>query len=273
MLEMNKNCRGISAEYLLALPTSCTARTPLLNLATKQCQHQYSCCKQKPLLTVFALALLDLILIPHRLVAWLAVEPGSEAANTSIWKYIKHYSPPLWTDFVSGFCQLSMVTFQQSAEKCVIRNYLILGTFSGHYIVIKRGWGWICRAGGVSWTSGGGWQQDSKTQINQNQNSLLQPMRFVNRGIYMIPSICSEICWFSRYYNNNNNNNSSHAHQRTAASTVWICAGRSTNGGLQKAAACSCSRPGGYGELAATPVLQSSKLSSFLLIILRVAKL
>ena len=25
-------------------------------------------------------------------------------------------------------------------------------------------------------------------------------------------------------------------------------------GGLQKAAACSCSRPGGYGELAATPV-------------------
>ena len=117
MLEIKKNCHGISAEYLLALPTSWTALTPLLNLATKQRQrkHQYSCWKQKPLLTVFALALLDLILIPHRLVAWLAVEPGSEAANTSIWKYIKHYSPPLWTDFVSGFCQLSMVTFQQSA--------------------------------------------------------------------------------------------------------------------------------------------------------------
>ena len=68
-----------------------------------------------------------------------------------------------------------------------------------------KGGGSTCWAGKESWTSGGEWHQDSKTQINQNQNSLLQPMRFVNRGIYMIPSICSEICWFSRYYNNNNN--------------------------------------------------------------------
>ena len=65
-----------------------------------------------------------------------------------------------------------------------------------------KGGGWTCWAGKESWTSGGEWHQDSKTQINQNQNSLLQPMRFVNRRIYMIPSICSEICWFSRYYNN-----------------------------------------------------------------------
>ena len=70
-----------------------------------------------------------------------------------------------------------------------------------------KGGGLTCWAGKESWTSGGEWHQDSKTQINQNQNSLLQPMRFVNRRIYMIPSICSEICWFSRYYNNNNNNN------------------------------------------------------------------
>ena len=70
-----------------------------------------------------------------------------------------------------------------------------------------KGGGWTCWAGKESWTSGGEWHQDSKTQLNQNQNSLLQPMRFVNRRIYMIPSICSEICWFSRYYNNNNNNN------------------------------------------------------------------
>ena len=68
-----------------------------------------------------------------------------------------------------------------------------------------RGGGWTCWAGKESWTSGGEWHQDSKTQINQNQNSLLQPMRFVNRRIYMIPSICSEICWFSRYYNYNYN--------------------------------------------------------------------
>ena len=64
-----------------------------------------------------------------------------------------------------------------------------------------KGGGWTCWAGKESWTSGGGWHQDSKTSRNQNQNLLLQPMRFVNRGLYMIPSICSEICWFSRYYN------------------------------------------------------------------------
>ena len=51
---------------------------------------------------------------------------------------------------------------------------------------------------------------------------------------------------------------SGRAHLSTAASTVWICACKSTNGGLQKAAACSCSRPGGYGELAATPLIRTS---------------
>ena len=57
-----------------------------------------------------------------------------------------------------------------------------------------------------------------------------------------------------KYWSCYNCSASGRAHLSTAASTVWICACKSTNGGLQKAAACSCSRPGGYGELAATPV-------------------
>ena len=58
-----------------------------------------------------------------------------------------------------------------------------------------------------------------------------------------------------KYWSRYNCSASGHAHLSTAVSTVWICACRSTNDGLQKAAACSCSRPGGYGELAATPVI------------------
>ena len=52
-------------------------------------------------------------------------------------------------------------------------------------------------------------------------------------------------------------NCSSRAHLTTETGSVpanW------QNGGLQKAAACSCSRPGGYGELAATPVIFPSSL-------------
>ena len=58
-----------------------------------------------------------------------------------------------------------------------------------------------------------------------------------------------------KYWSCYNCSASGRAHLSTAASTVWICACKSTNGGLQKAAACSCSRPGGYGELAATPLV------------------
>ena len=67
-----------------------------------------------------------------------------------------------------------------------------------------------------------------------------------------------------KYWSWYNCSASGRAHLSTAASTVWICACKSTNGGLQKAAACSCSRPGGYGELAATPLVKKCQSNSYL---------
>ena len=73
------------------------------------------------------------------------------------------------------------------------------------------------------------------------------------RSIFQL-SISNLNLMVGKYWSWYNCSASGRAHLSTAASTVWICACKSTNGGLQKAAACSCSRPGGYGELAATPV-------------------
>ena len=73
------------------------------------------------------------------------------------------------------------------------------------------------------------------------------------RSIFQL-SISNLNLMVGKYWSRYNCSASGHAHLSTEASTVWICACRSTNDGLQKAAACSCSRPGGYGELAATPV-------------------